>query len=102
MSRTDALRALLADEPNDAFARYALAMELRQEGRAEEAMAEFRTLIATSPDYTPAYLMAGQCAQDLGLTDEAKAIYRQGVEACGRAGEAHARQRCAEALADLD
>jgi tetratricopeptide (TPR) repeat protein len=102
MSRIDALRALLADDPNDAFARYALAMELRQEGRTEEAMAEFRGLVATRPEYTASYLMAGQCAEDLGLRDEAREIYRLGIAACAAAGEAHARQKCEEALADLD
>jgi tetratricopeptide (TPR) repeat protein len=101
MSRSDALRTLLADAPADAFSRYALAMALRQEGRAEEAMAEFRALIAASPDYTPAYLMAGQCAEGLGLRSEARAVYREGIAACSRAGQHHARQKCEEALAQL-
>ncbi|MBI5480630.1 MAG: hypothetical protein HY906_17365 [Deltaproteobacteria bacterium] len=102
MSRIDALRELLAEMPEDAFTRYALAMQLRQEDRLAEAMAEFRMLLERRPDYTAAYLMAGQCAEDLGEREEAARIFRLGVEACARAGEAHASTKCAEALADLE
>jgi tetratricopeptide (TPR) repeat protein len=102
MSRIDALRELLAEMPDDAFTRYALAMELRQADRLEEAMAEFRALLERSPEYTAAYLMAGQCAQDLGDRAEAARIFRLGVEVCARAGEKHAGAKCAEALADLE
>jgi tetratricopeptide (TPR) repeat protein len=102
MSRIDALRELLAETPDDAFTRYALAMQLRQEDRLAEAMTEFRTLIERRPDYAASYLMAGQCAQDLGDRAEAVRIFRLGVEACARAGETHAGERCAEALADLE
>jgi tetratricopeptide (TPR) repeat protein len=101
MSRIDVLRELLAQMPDDAFTRYALAMELRRAGQPGEAMEEFRALIETCPDYTASYLMAAQLAMDLGLRDEALRIYRQGVSACARAGEEHARQKCEEALALL-
>ena len=102
MSRIDALRELLAETPDDAFARYALAMQLRQEDRPIEAMAEFRALIERNPEYTAAYLMAGQCAQDLGERDEAARLFRRGMEVCAQAGERHASQKCAEALGELE
>jgi tetratricopeptide (TPR) repeat protein len=102
MSRIDALRELVAETPDDAFARYALAMQLRQEDRPAEAMAEFRTLLERNPDYTAAYLMAGLCAQDLGEREESARIFRRGIEVCAQAGEQHASQKCAEALADLE
>jgi tetratricopeptide (TPR) repeat protein len=102
MSRIDALRQLLSEMPDDAFTRYALAMELRAADRREEAMVEFRLLIERSPDYTASYLMAGQCAEDLGDLAEAARIFRLGVAACTGAGDAHASQKCAEALADLE
>ncbi len=100
-SRIDALRDLRAASPEDPFLQYALAMALREEGRLAESLAEFQDLIARSPDYAPAYLMAGQCAQSLGDTEEAARLLRLGIEVCRRAGEAHARQKCEEALAAL-
>jgi tetratricopeptide (TPR) repeat protein len=102
MSRIDALRELLAELPHDAFTRYALAMELRQADRLAEALVEFRVLIERNPEYTATYLMAGECALDLGDREEAARILRLGVEACARAGEAHPGQKCAQALADLE
>jgi tetratricopeptide (TPR) repeat protein len=102
MSRIDALRQLLAEMNDDAFTRYALAMELRQAERLDEAMVEFRLLLERHPEYTASYLMAGQCAEDLGDRAEAARIFRLGIAACAQAGETHARQKCAEALADIE
>ena len=38
----------------------------------------------------PAYLQAGQVLARLGRDDEARAVYRAGVAAAQRAGDAHA------------
>ena len=48
MTRREKIEAMLADEPNDSFLRYSLAMELDKEGRHDESLARFEGLIATS------------------------------------------------------
>ena len=52
------------------------------------------------PSYTAAYLHAGNTSVSLGRTDEARAIYVRGVQACVKAGDAHARGEIEGALAD--
>ena len=52
MDRIAMLNELLAQNPNDAFARYGLAMEYSKSGDLERSLAEFDKLVASNPDYT--------------------------------------------------
>ena len=62
MDRLAMLRQFVAHEPDEAFPRYGLAMELRKRGLLAEAIAEFRELVARNPGYIPTYLLAGNTA----------------------------------------
>ena len=95
------LKEFIAARPGDPFPRYALALEYKNGGRLDEARAEFDTLMTAHPDYTAAYLHAGNTLLALGLRDEARAIYERGIEACARGGDAHARGELEGALAAL-
>ena len=72
---------MLAQDPNDAFLRYGLAMDYAGGGDDEAAAKEFAELMRAAPDYVPAYLQAGQVLARLGRDDEARAVYRAGVAA---------------------
>jgi len=97
-NRLDALKSMLAVQPGDPFARYCLAMEYRNAGDLEAAAQEFQTLMAANPDYPAAYLHAGQTLERLGRLEEARAVYRRGIEVTTRLGDRHA---CAELEAAL-
>ena len=97
-NRLEALQAMLAANPNDIFARYGLAMEYRNTGDLESAVREFRALIAAHPDYAATYLQAGQTLARLGRSDEAREIYRQGIDVTTRLGNHHARAELEAAL----
>ena len=60
MDRVAMLNEILTENPNDAFARYGLAMEYSNRGEVEIAMVEFGKLLAAHPDYTAGYFMAAQ------------------------------------------
>jgi tetratricopeptide (TPR) repeat protein len=96
--RFDALRKLLAQDPANRLARYGLAMEYGKAGRLEEALAEYRALVSSHPDYAYAYFHAGQALERLGQVDEARQMYARGVEAAIRTGDAHARKELQAAL----
>jgi tetratricopeptide (TPR) repeat protein len=96
--RIEAFRAFLTKSPDDAFARYSLAMALRTSGRGEEAAAEFQELRARKPDYVPAYLMCGQTLESLGRDADAAKIYEDGIAAATRANDMHARNELGLAL----
>jgi hypothetical protein len=84
---------MLADEPNDAFLRYGLAMEHASAGDDVACVVVLKDLIArtaTSP-YVPAYLQAGQALVRLDRIAEACEVLQNGVEVARQCGDSHAQ-----------
>ena len=100
--RLEILKNMVEQNPTDAFARYGLAMEYRNGGDLESAMTEFRTIIANTPDYSPAYFHGGQTLERMGKIEEAREVYRQGVDVTIRIGNQHAQSEMQGALDMLD
>jgi tetratricopeptide (TPR) repeat protein len=97
-TRLEILKSMVEQKPTDSFARYGLAMEYRNSGDLEAAMAEFRTLMEVNPDYSPAYFHGGQTLERMGLLEEARDVYTKGVEVTIRIGNEHARSEMQGAL----
>jgi len=100
-TRLEALRSMVAARPSDSFLRYGLAMELRNGGDLEGAMTEFQALIAADPLYCAGYFHGGQTLEKLGRLDEAREMYRAGIDAAGKKGDAHTRDELQAALSIL-
>ena len=84
------LLQFVSAQPNEPFPRYGLAMEYKNLGQLEEAARAFGELMTRYPDYTAAYLHAGNTLVELGRRHEARQVYQVGIEACRRKGDAHA------------
>ena len=97
-SRKEQLEELLAEDPNDPFLRYGLAMEYVSEGDDAGAVERFRAMFADCPNYVPAYLQAGQALTRLGRTAEAADVFRKGIEVARRQGDVHASEEMQEFL----
>jgi tetratricopeptide (TPR) repeat protein len=97
-TRLDILKSMVEQKPAESFLRYGLAMEYRNAGDLEAAIGEFRTLIAASPDYSAAYFQGGQTLERLSRLDEARELYREGIEAATRKGDLHTRNEIQAAL----
>ena len=97
-SRIDILKGMIAQDPSSAFARYGLAMELVKASQFEEAMTEFKALLAVNPGYSAAYFHGGQTLEKMGRAEDAKAFYRDGIEATTRNGDGHTRSELQAAL----
>lgn len=89
---------MVEQKPTDSFARYGLAMEYRNGGDLQSSMGEFRALMANNPDYSPAYFHGGQTLERMGLLDDARQVYLQGVEVTTRLGDQHALSEMQAAL----
>lgn len=105
--RMEQIEALLADDPNDAFLRYGLAMEHSGQGDDATAVTLLRDLIALDPakPYIPAFLMCGQALARLGREGEAAELLKFGIDAATKAGtpEAlHARGEMQGLLATVE
>jgi thioredoxin-like negative regulator of GroEL len=102
MDKIAMLTGILQQNPQDAFARYGLAMAYAAEGKSEEALREFAETIARNPEYVPAYQMSAQQLLKAGHTDEAKARLQAGLSACERTGNTHAASEMQGMLDELD
>lgn len=89
---------MLAQDPNNQLARYGLATELKNQGRGEEAVAEFRALLERHPNYAAAYYHGGRTLESLGRIDEARELMEKGIEVTTRTGDAHTRSELQAAL----
>jgi len=100
--RLEVLQKMIASGTGDAaFARYALAMELKSLGRLDESLQAFEALRAFDATYVAQYLMAGGVADALGKKDVARAWYEQGIAAARGKGDHHALGELEGALAAL-
>ena len=101
-SRLTALKELLAANPDDAFARYALGLEYSGSGDTDAALAEFQRLLASHPDYTNGYFMAAQTLARADRNEEARALLQQGIESARRTRNQHAQAEMQGMLDELD
>jgi tetratricopeptide (TPR) repeat protein len=101
MDRIDALKGFIESRPDDPFPRYGLALEYANRGQLAEAVEAFQLLVARMPDYVPTYLMYGNTLAKLGERERASEIYREGIGASARAGDAHAKAELEAALAEV-
>ena len=100
-NRLEMLAQFLEQNPNDAFARYGLALEYSKLGQTEVALQHFTRLLETHPDYTNGYFMAAQTLAKAERNDEAKAMLQKGIESAQRTGNRHALSEMTAMLDEL-
>lgn len=101
-SRLAALQEILKDNPDDAFARYALGLEYSSAGETDAALSEFARLLAVHPDYTNGYFMAAQTLDRAGRLEEARTMLQQGIESARRTNNRHALSEMEAMLEELE
>lgn len=99
--RIEILKSMLEQNPGDAFGRYGLAMEYVNAGDLSAATEQFRALLEYNPNYAAGYFHGGQTLEKMGLADDAKALYRRGIEVTKSTGDGHTRSELEGALALL-
>jgi len=97
-TRLEKLQELLQQDPGNALLGYGLAQELAGIGRLDEAVAQYERLIAVKPDYCAAYFHGARTLEQLNRKDDARAMYRRGIETAARTGDEHARSEMQAAL----
>src|SRR5579863_3405437 len=93
----DALRA----DPDNAFARYGLAMELASSDPVA-SWSHFEFLLQHHPEYAATYYQAGAFLVKQGREDEARKVLTAGEEITGSQCKHHAQSELFAALEDLN
>src|SRR6202142_698637 len=101
MDRLAMLNEILSQNPDDAFARYGLAMEYSKAGDVERAVEEFGKLLSIHPDYTAGYFMAAQTLASANRVDEARKMLVEGISPARRTGNSHAQSEMTAMLEEL-
>ncbi len=99
--RREKIEAMLADDPQDTFLRYSLAMELEKEAAHDRSLALLAGLSQDTPPYVPAFFMAAQQLAKLDRINEARTYLRDGIENARAQGDSHAAGEMSEFLASL-
>jgi Tfp pilus assembly protein PilF len=98
MSRIDALKGMLEQDPSNSRFRYMLAMEYANSGDLESAAAQFNEILTDDSTYSAAYFHGGQTLEKLGRINDARALYIRGIEATTKNGDMHTRSELQGAL----
>jgi hypothetical protein len=99
--RREKLEQFVAQNPNDAFSRYGLALECIKEEDHAAADKHFRILLEDHADYVPAYLMYAQMLVQQERKVEAKSVLTTGIDAATRQQNQHARSELEALLTEL-
>jgi tetratricopeptide (TPR) repeat protein len=89
-TRLQKLLEFYANEPNDAFLKYALATEYIAINDFPSALIYFEDLIMNHREYVGTYYHLGRLYEKLDRKDEAIKTYQQGMQMARAAGDNHA------------
>ena len=64
-------------------------------------MEQFTALLDHNPNYAAGYFHGGQTLEKLGRTEDAKSLYRRGIEVTTKTGDGHTRSELQGALSLL-
>jgi hypothetical protein len=101
MPRREQLEAMLADDPDDTFLHYALALELTKGPERTAGLQRLADMNTRFPDHVPAYFRRGQLLAEDGDVDAARSALKQGITAALRTGDDHAAAEMRELLESL-
>ncbi len=102
MDRIELLLQLHEADPSDPFTLFALGFEHQKQGRLEEAVKWYQSVLSEDQDYTGVYYHLGKLYAELGRREDAEKIYRQGIWVCSRLQAVKDRGELQQALMELD
>ncbi|MBL7856568.1 MAG: tetratricopeptide repeat protein [Cyclobacteriaceae bacterium] len=100
MSRIQHLQQFLAEDPNDPFNLYALALEYLKHDQ-KKASELFDQLLIEHPDYVPTYYHAGKLFQELRQTEKALLLYETGISKAKKVNDLKALRELQAAHTEL-
>jgi tetratricopeptide (TPR) repeat protein len=99
--RIKLLEKFIAEDPDDAFSRYALALELSND-TPNKAVTILLALVKDNPQYVPTYYQVGLLLLDQNRLEEAKIILEQGIKTARLQNEHKAATELKQLFEELD
>ncbi len=98
MARLEQLQQMVAADPNDPLAHYALGLEYMNLEQWDAAIAAFERTIAVDPKYVPAFYHKARAELRAKHPDVARITLQAGMALACAAGERHAESEMREML----
>ena len=102
INRLEGLLELFSKDPKDSFVAYGIALEYISLNNYDQAERYFKLLLENDPDYVPAYLQFAQLKEKINQIEEAKNLYKQGIEKAKKAGDKKSAAEMEEFLNELE
>lgn len=102
MSRVKVFRDWLDKKPSDRFARYSLALELRQSGELSESETEFQRLLLDHPDSAAGAMQLASLLDELDRGEEGVLVLEASVKVLEALNTPEAARDLAEVRAELE
>ncbi len=87
MNRIEMLKQMIAQQPDNPLFYYTLGKELLTAHQPVEATEALRRAVDLNPNYTAAYRELGRALTQAGNIEEAKGVYRKGIEVGEKTGD---------------
>jgi Tfp pilus assembly protein PilF len=100
-SRIENLKEMLAVDPQDSFARYALGLEYMAGNELEAARDLFEELKTLDPNYVATYYQLGKVYELLGDESMARKTYEKGIYVSRSQNDMHTKSELEQAMNDL-
>jgi len=100
--RIETLRQFLANDPNDDFSEYALALEFEKTGARIEALSHLEKILLRNPSYLAAYYQTGRMYKAEKNFTKAAAVYEKGIEVAREQGNIKTMNELRTALDMMD
>lgn len=100
--RIEKLKELIVKDPSDSFSRYALALEYNSINEPLTAIELLQELIQHDSKYLAAYHQLGQLLGKMNKTQEAKKIYRSGIDLAMEQNDDKTAKELREELEELE
>ena len=101
LSRLEALKKFLKDDPNDTFTHYAIALEYVSMRRFPDAIIEFEEVVRLDPSYIPGYHQLGLLFGEIDRVEDARKTLEKGIQVAAKSDDLHARDVMQEALDNI-
>jgi tetratricopeptide (TPR) repeat protein len=102
MSRLEQMLAFLEQDPDDSFARYAVALEYNSRKEHAKALEYLSELRRRDPDYVAAYFQLGHIYTGMDEWEKAEEALTEGIKVAKRTGDLHSASEMQAALDELE
>lgn len=102
IERIEKLTQMLAESPDDAFLKHAMALENIKLGKDEVAKLLFEEILDKNPSYVGSYYHLAKLLERLGDNEGALVVYENGMKEANAVGDKHAYNELMMARDDND